>query len=94
MARGNGRQHIARDDDDRRRLQADLGGVVSRCSWKVYAFVLLSNHLHLVLKTPEPNLARGKVSTYGGSARSSVAATRSSRRRSADAGVAMRCARR
>jgi REP element-mobilizing transposase RayT len=59
MARGNGRQHIARDDDDRRRLQDDLGRAVSRCSWKVYAFVLLSNHLHLVLKTPEPNLARG-----------------------------------
>ena len=59
MARGNGRQHIAHDDDDRRRLQDDLARAVSRCSWKVYAFVLLSNHLHLVLKTPEPNLARG-----------------------------------
>ena len=58
MARGNGRQRIARDDD-RRRLQDDLGRAVSRCSWKVYAFVLLSNHLHLVLNTPEPNLARG-----------------------------------
>ena len=32
---------------------------MSRCSRKVYAFVLLSNHLHLVLKTLEPNLARG-----------------------------------
>src|SRR5271154_4832816 len=58
MARGNGRQHIAHDDD-RRRLQDDLARAVSRCSWKVYAFVLLSNHLRLVLKTPEPNLARG-----------------------------------
>jgi hypothetical protein len=25
----------------------------------VYAFVIMSNHLHVVLKTPEPNLARG-----------------------------------
>jgi REP-associated tyrosine transposase len=59
MARGNGRQDIVRDDNDRRRLQEDLGRAAVRCSWRLYAFVILSNHLHLVLKTPEPNLARG-----------------------------------
>ena len=53
MARGNGRQHIAHDDDDRRRLQHDLGRAVSRCLWKVYGFVLLSNHLHLARPTSE-----------------------------------------
>ena len=26
---------------------------------RVYAFAIMSNHLHVVLKTPEPNLARG-----------------------------------
>src|SRR5262249_3654131 len=45
--------------DDRRRLQDYLGRAVIRCSWRVYAFVIMSNHLHVVLKTPEPNLARG-----------------------------------
>ena len=59
MARGNGRQDIVRDDDDRRRLQDALGRAARRCSWRIYAFVLMSNHLHVVLKTPEPNLARG-----------------------------------
>jgi REP element-mobilizing transposase RayT len=59
MARGNGRQDIVCDDDDRRRLQDALGRAAIRCSWRVYAFVLMSNHLHVVLKTPEPNLARG-----------------------------------
>jgi REP element-mobilizing transposase RayT len=59
MARGNGRQDIVRDDDDRRRLQDQLGRAALRCSWRIYAFVLMSNHLHVVLKTPEPNLARG-----------------------------------
>ena len=59
MARGNGRQHIVRDDDDRLRLRDDLGLAVVRCGWRVYAFAIMSNHLHLVLKTPEPNLARG-----------------------------------
>ncbi len=59
MARGNGRQDIVRDDDDRRRLQDALGRAALRGSWRVYAFALLTNHLHVVLKTPEPNLARG-----------------------------------
>jgi REP element-mobilizing transposase RayT len=59
MARGNGRQDIVRDDDDRRRLLESLARAVARCSWTISAFVVLSNHFHLVLKTPRPNLARG-----------------------------------
>ena len=59
MARGNGRQDIVRDDDDRRRLRDHLGRAAAVCSWRVYAYVLMTNHLHLVLKTPAPNLARG-----------------------------------
>lgn len=59
MARGNARQNIVRDDLDRQRLVELLARAVGRCSWRVYAFVLMDNHLHLVLKTPLPNLARG-----------------------------------
>jgi putative transposase len=59
MARGNGRQEIVRDDADRDRLQEQLGRAAIRCSWRVYAFAIMSNHLHIVLKTPQPNLARG-----------------------------------
>jgi REP element-mobilizing transposase RayT len=59
MARGNGRQDIVRDDADRDRLVEDLGRAAVRCSWRVFAFVIMSNHLHVVLKTPQPNLARG-----------------------------------
>jgi REP element-mobilizing transposase RayT len=59
MARGNGRQDIVRDDADRDRLQQEFGRAAVRCSWSVYAFVILSNHLHVVLKTPQPDLARG-----------------------------------
>ena len=56
MARGNGRQDIVRDDADRERLVEGLRQTVVRCSWRVYAFVIMSNHFHLVLKTPMPNL--------------------------------------
>ncbi len=59
MARGNGRQHIVRDDVDRDRLRDDLGKAALRCSWLVYAFAMMPNHLHIVVKTPQPNLARG-----------------------------------
>jgi putative transposase len=59
VARGNGRQPIVRDDVDRNRLREDLGKAAFRCSWRVCAFAIMSNHLHIVLKTPEPNLARG-----------------------------------
>ena len=59
MARGNGRQNIVRDDADRDRLVEHLGRAAVRCSWQVFAFVIMSNHLHVVLKTPEPNLAKG-----------------------------------
>jgi hypothetical protein len=47
MARGNGRQHIVRDDVDRDRLLEHLGRAVTRCSWRVYAFVVMPNHLHV-----------------------------------------------
>ena len=64
MARGNGRQNIVRDDIDRDRLQEQLGKAAVRCSWHVYAFAIMSNHLHVVLKTPQPNLSRGMHSAY------------------------------
>jgi putative transposase len=59
MTRGNARQDIVHDDDDRIRLLVDLERVVDRFEWEVLAFVILSNHLHLLLKTPHPNLAKG-----------------------------------
>ena len=59
MTRGNGRQDSVQDDADRGRLVACLERAVRRSEWSLYAFVFLTNHLHLVLKTPRPNLAKG-----------------------------------
>ena len=36
-----------------------LGEACGMTGWRVHAFVLLSNHYHLMLKTPEPNLVAG-----------------------------------
>jgi REP element-mobilizing transposase RayT len=59
MARGNARQRIVRDDHDRRRLRDGLAHAVDRCGWELLCYVFLDNHLHLLLKTPRPNLAAG-----------------------------------
>jgi REP element-mobilizing transposase RayT len=59
MARGNARRPIVHDDDDRRRLLHDLERTVVRSGRELPAFVVMSNHLHLLVKTPRANLAAG-----------------------------------
>jgi REP element-mobilizing transposase RayT len=66
IARGNARQDIVHDNDDRRRLLCDLERAVDRFDWELLAFVVLSNHLHLVLKTPRPNLSKGMQAFLSG----------------------------
>ena len=41
MARGNARQKIVHDDDDRSRLLVDLERAVVRYDWELLAFVVL-----------------------------------------------------
>jgi hypothetical protein len=36
-----------------------LGEVVERMGWKLHAFVLMGNHYHLLVETPEANLVEG-----------------------------------
>ena len=59
MSRGNARQDIVLDDGDRQRLLDRLEEVTVRYMGEVFAFVLMTNHAHLFLRTPEPNLSRG-----------------------------------
>jgi len=59
MSRGNARRRIVHDDRDHERLLEGLGQTVRRCGWELFRFVLMPNHLHLFLRTPQPNLSRG-----------------------------------
>ncbi len=59
MCRGNGGQSIYLDDADRRTYLTTLGEACERCGWRVHAFVMMGNHYHLLLETPEPNLVAG-----------------------------------
>jgi putative transposase len=59
MARGNARQKIVRDDADRRRLVDGLERTVIRHGWELLSYVVMGNHLHLLVRTPRPNLGTG-----------------------------------
>ena len=58
-SRGNRRQSIYIDDDDRQWFLAKQGRVVAWCGWRLHAYCLMTNHFHLLIETPKPNLSRG-----------------------------------
>ena len=58
-SRGNEKRPIFKNDRDRKTFLAFLGETAKRFGWSITAWVLMSNHFHLVLQTPEPNLSRG-----------------------------------
>ena len=58
-ARGNARQKIYLDAEDRRLYLDLLGKEVTQQGWRCYAYCLMDNHYHLLIETPEPNLVAG-----------------------------------
>ena len=59
MSRGDHSEAVFRTDDDRLSLRATLGEVCARTGWHIHAYVLVGNHYHLLVETPEPNLVAG-----------------------------------
>ena len=59
MARGDRREAIVRDDVDRASFVRTLPEAGERSGFRVHAFVLMSNHYHLLLETPQANRSRG-----------------------------------
>jgi len=58
-ARGNRRQAIFRNDDDRRFFLALFDRAVQRYAWRSLAFCLMTNHFHLVIGSPAGTLSQG-----------------------------------
>ena len=56
--RGIERSNIFRDDNDRKRFLEVLGKSAEVFHVEVHCYVLMSNHFHFLLKTPEANLSR------------------------------------
>ena len=59
MDRGDRLETIFRDDGDRELFLKTLGQACERSGWRVHSYVLMGNHYHILLETPEPNLSAG-----------------------------------
>ena len=53
LDRGDRREPIFRDDADRRRFLETLAEACQRTGWRVHACVLMTNHHHFLLETPQ-----------------------------------------
>lgn len=58
-SRGNERREVFVDDEDRREFLSLLGRSVELFGWKPHAWVLMGNHYHLLVGTPDATLSRG-----------------------------------
>jgi len=58
-SRGDRREPIVEDDEDRASWVAVLGEACVRFDWRVHAWCLMTNHYHLLLETPQGNLSAG-----------------------------------
>jgi REP element-mobilizing transposase RayT len=57
-ARGNERKRIYRDESDHTHFLELLAEATERFDLRIPGYVLMDNHFHLMLETPEPNLSR------------------------------------
>ena len=59
MCRGNNGQEIFCNDEGRRLFLHTLNEACEQTGWLIHAYVMMSNHYHLLVETPEPNLVEG-----------------------------------
>ena len=59
MNRGDRREPIFRDEEDRKVFLLTLGLCCGKTDWQVHAWCLMANHFHLVVETPRANLVPG-----------------------------------
>ncbi|QBQ54057.1 transposase [Nitrosococcus wardiae] len=58
-SRGDRKEDIYQDDADRKIYLGVLGEVCERFNWVLHAYCLMDNHYHLLVETPDGNLAKG-----------------------------------
>ena len=59
MCRGDRREAIFRKEPDRAMFLATLAEMSARTGILIHSYVLMTNHYHLLIETPEPNLVAG-----------------------------------
>jgi putative transposase len=58
-SRGDRREVIYRDDQDRTDWLRVLGEVCRRFNWRCHVYCEMTNHYHFVVETPDANLSKG-----------------------------------
>lgn len=69
MNRGDRREAIFHEDQDRHLFLATLAEACGKTGWEVHALCLMGNHFHMVVETPQGNLVAGMkwfLGTYTG----------------------------
>lgn len=66
VSRADGKKPIFRDDTDREKRLEWLSRTVDTYGWKVHAYVLMRNHDHFLVETPQPSLSPGMQYLNGG----------------------------
>ena len=64
-SRGDRREPIFEDDEDRVKFLGVLAEVVDRLNWLCHAWCLMTNHYHLVVETPDGNLSKANEEVRG-----------------------------
>lgn len=59
LNRGNYRSWVFESEGAKRSFEKTLAEACQRSGWIVHAYVVMGNHYHLALETPEPNLGEG-----------------------------------
>ena len=57
--RGNYRQAVFGGEGAAQAFEGCLGEVSAQLGWRIHAYVIMRNHFHLAVETPEPNLSAG-----------------------------------
>lgn len=57
-SRGDRREAIYKDDEDRVRFLKTFQSVISDFNWICHAYCLMTNHYHLFIETPDGNLSK------------------------------------
>ena len=59
VTRGDDQRRLCHDEGHYKRFTEGLAEQVDRRGWQVIAYCWMPNHIHALIRTPQPNLARG-----------------------------------
>jgi len=57
--RGNYRSNVFKSEGAKKALLKALGETAEKLNWKIHAWVIMTNHFHVALETPQGNLVEG-----------------------------------